>query len=314
MEQQLERALHIRYIKLHFTVAMLEDTKLPCDKVSALRGGMGEMLLQANCVRDRNCAKCDFESECIVHRTMYSRYEIRPKFVTTSDSIGYILECGNYEEDFCEGDLLQFNLILFGKTISCFNQYIQAFRHLGKKGIGKNHSKYEIVLITDTRRQKLVVQETVHIRQYPIYTLGEYAEYRLNQIQTDGGRNRLLFQTPLTLKFNNEFLDVFHMEAIWNAVRRRIYMLECYEGIESNIYDCDQLDENGIPVIMEQVCKDVYIKRYSSTQHRKMTLWGIKGYTELDSIPEDTLLVLAAGELTHIGKNTSFGFGKYRIV
>ena len=72
MEQQLEEALKIRYIKLHFTVSMLEDTELPIEKVSALRGGMGEMLLRANCVRDRECGKCDFESECIVRRTMYS--------------------------------------------------------------------------------------------------------------------------------------------------------------------------------------------------------------------------------------------------
>ncbi len=314
MDQQLEKALHIRYIKLHFTVSMLENTKLPRDKVSALRGGMGEMLLQANCISDQNCAKCAFEPECIVRRTMYSRYEMRPKFVTTSDSIGYLLECENYEENFCEGDLLQFNLILFGKSIIHFNQYIQAFRDLGKRGVGKKHSKYQIVLITDTRRRKLVAKVNDHMSQYPILTLGEYAEYRLNQIQEDGCKNKLMFQTPLTLKYNGVFLDVFHMEAIWNAVRRRIYMLECYEGIKPNIYDYDKLDENRLPVIMEQVCKDACIKRYSSTQHKKMTLWGIKGYIELDAIPEDMLLLLAAGELTHIGKNTSFDFGRYRII
>ena len=57
MEQQLEEALKIRYIKLHFTVSMLEDTELPVEKVSALRGGMGEMLLRPNCVRARECGK-----------------------------------------------------------------------------------------------------------------------------------------------------------------------------------------------------------------------------------------------------------------
>ena len=73
MDTKVYNALKIRYIKLHFTVAMLEDTYLPADKVSALRGGMGEMLLRANCVRDRNCACCDFESECIVRRFLYAK-------------------------------------------------------------------------------------------------------------------------------------------------------------------------------------------------------------------------------------------------
>lgn len=44
MDRQLEEALRIRYLKLYFTIALFEDTELPGDKVSALRGGMGEML------------------------------------------------------------------------------------------------------------------------------------------------------------------------------------------------------------------------------------------------------------------------------
>lgn len=117
MELQLEKALQVRYIKLHFILAIIGNTRLPADKVSALRGGMGEMILRDNCIRDRNCAQCDFEPECIVRRTVYSKYQANPQFVTTSDSIGYLIECDNSEEDFCEGDLLEFKLILFGKTI-----------------------------------------------------------------------------------------------------------------------------------------------------------------------------------------------------
>ena len=49
LNQQLSDILQIRYIKLHFTIVLLTDTILPVDKVSALRGGMGEMLLRANC-------------------------------------------------------------------------------------------------------------------------------------------------------------------------------------------------------------------------------------------------------------------------
>ena len=60
LNQQLSKIMQIRYIKLHFTVMLLTDALLPADKVSALRGGMGEMLLRANCVRDRSFKSCDF--------------------------------------------------------------------------------------------------------------------------------------------------------------------------------------------------------------------------------------------------------------
>ena len=313
MEQQLEEALKIRYIKLHFTVVMLEDTELPVEKVSALRGGMGEMLLRANCVRDRECGKCDFESECIVRRTMYSRYEITPRFVTTNDSVGYILECENYEKEFYEGSLLEFNLILFGRTIVYFNLYMQAFFALGNEGIGKNHSRFRIVSVTNTERQSLFLEGMIYMEQYRVQTIRDYVRYRIRQIRGNGCKNRLVFQTPLTLKYQGEFLEEFHMEAIWNAVRRRIYMLECYEGNADIIYNVEY-DETMLPDIVMQEHERITVRRYSSTQDRKMSLTGIKGYAALNMISEDVLPVLLAGELIHIGKNTSFGFGRYRII
>ncbi len=315
MERQLEleEALRIRYIKLHFTVVMLEDTELPAEKVSALRGGMGEMLLRANCVRNRDCDQCDFESECIVRRTMYSRYEVTPRFVTTNDSVGYILECENYEKEFCGGDLLEFNLILFGRTIVYFNQYMQAFFALGNEGIGKNHSRFQIVSVTNTKGQKLFSEGMIYMKQYQVRTIWDYVKRRMRQIQENGCKNRLAFQTPLTLKYQGEFLEEFHMEAIWNAIRRRVYMLECYEGITGNIYHLEY-DEGMLPDIVRQEHKWIAVRRYSSTQDRKMSLTGMKGYADLDRFPEDMLSVFLAGELTHIGKNTSFGFGRYRIM
>ena len=44
MDETLQQALQVHYIKLYFKVAMIENTTLPEHKVSALRGGIGEML------------------------------------------------------------------------------------------------------------------------------------------------------------------------------------------------------------------------------------------------------------------------------
>ena len=290
--QQLEAALGIRYIKLHFTAMMLEDTILPGEKVSAIRGGMGEMLLRANCVRDRDCGRCDFEPECIVRRTMYTRYEITPQFVTTNDSVGYLLECENYNKEFRAGGLLEFNLILFGRSIVYFNQYMQAFFALGREGIGKEKSRFEIVSVTNTRRKRLYLDGMVYMENYQIQTVWEYAGRRMEQMRREGRKDKLVFQTPLLLKYNGEFLEEFHMEAIWNAVRRRIYMLECYEGITDDIYSVwdgvslEPAEDWDLPVpnIDRQEHEWIAVRRYSSTQRRKMLLEGIKGYAKLDKI------------------------------
>ena len=44
-----------------------------------------------------------------------------------------------------------------------------------------------------------------------------------------------------------------------------------------------------------------------------MYLKGIKGKIEVEEIGEEILPLYLAGELIHIGKNTSFGFGRYTL-
>lgn len=201
MDNQLFHALQIRYIKLHFTILFTEDSILPVYKASALRGGIGEMLLRANCIRDRACDSCDFESECIVCRTMYSKFDLKPAYVTSGDSIGYVLECEKYQTHFQACGML-------------------------------------------------------------------------------------------------------------SLVKRRIYMLDCFEGINNNFYY-----DYGIPVpeIASQQKKHVKVRRHSS-QKGIMFLYGITGFVQLKGIHPDTFPLLLAGELIHIEKNTSFGFGRYQII
>ena len=57
----LDERLQIRYVDLTFMREIERRGTLPRNKVSALRGGLGQMLLEQNCIRDRKCDACDFE-------------------------------------------------------------------------------------------------------------------------------------------------------------------------------------------------------------------------------------------------------------
>lgn len=308
MKDILEKNLEIRYTKVNFTIQFLEDTVLPEQKVSALRGGIGEMLLRANCIRDRQCEKCDFESECIVQRTMYSKFEKKPDFVTAGDSIGYVMECEDYRTIFHVGDCLKFALILFGKTIVYFNQYLQAIFSLGQFGVGKNKSRFQILGVTNYKNEDILLENDIYMEKYKVTTIRDYVAYRKKRLTEKGFEGRMIFRTPLTLKRNGEFIDSFDMEAILKGVSRRIFMLNCFEGIEVEQINADELE---LPNILEQKVIFAHVKRYSNRQKMPMQLRGIKGEVILSSVEEDVLEILMAGELIHIGKNTSFGFGKY---
>ena len=308
MDGQLLNALQVRYIKLHFTISFIEDAILPVHKVSAIRGGMGEMLLRANCIRDRVCESCDFETECIVRRTMYSKFTLKPNYVTNGESIGYVLECENDQTCFQESEKLSFNLILFGKAIVYFNQYLQAFYMLGRYGIGAGHAKFIIVSIKNTCFQDILDGGNLLMKNYQVQTISSYVIHRMKIVT--GSEKTLVFQTPATLKYNGEFLQKFRMDAIFNAVKRRIYMLDCFERINNDFYHNYQVP---VPEMSNQKAKHVKVCRYSSRKG-KMHLHGITGFIQLKELYSETIPVLLAGELIHIGKNTSFGFGRYRIM
>lgn len=306
--QQLEKVLGVRYVKLHFGLRITEDTWLPMNKVSAIRDGIGEMLLRANCIRDRKCENCDFEPECIVRRTMYSKFDRRPDFVTTGDSVGYVLECEDYDEDFYEGDILECRLILFGKTIVYFSQFLQAFYQLGVAGVGKAHAHYEIVSVRNILGKELLDGDAVRMERFDVRTLWDYVEYRKRQKPV--WENRICFKTPVTLKYQGQMQRVLTLEAVLPAVLRRIYMLVCFEGVE-----CGNLRWDGsYPASSGRDFETVTVYWYSSTQNQKMPLIGTKGELVLSHMPENLLTVLLAGEVLHIGKNTSFGFGRYRVL
>jgi len=299
----------IRYVKLHFTLRMVEDTVMPKYKASAIRGGLGEMLLRANCIRDRQCEKCDFETECIVRRTMYSKMEIQPRFMSSGDSVGYVTECEDYREEFRAGDEWNFNLILFGKNIVYFSQYMSALYALGMNGLGKEHSRFEIVSVTNTKGRELLRGNDISMSEYNVTTVSDYISFRKKQMKKEPYSGEIKFKTPLTLKYRGEILREFAIEPVFEAARRRVYMLDCFEGIEDN----SMQEEVDYPSVLAEEHRGVSVRRYSTHSDSAMNLQGIEGIMRVESLSDKLLDVLLAGELVHIGKNTSFGFGRYRI-
>ena len=306
------KALNIRYVDLQFILEFPEACELPQEKVSALRGGMGQMLLMQNCIRNRDCENCDFEDECLVRRMMYAKYKeiFRPAFASRGDSNGYLIECENREKYFGEGEHLEFHLILFGKVMVYFTQFLQAFYMLGQAGIGKGHAQYQIVRVENETGERIVDGTQVDLKQLHVSTIREYAERRVKRLKMKDKENMLVFQTPVTIKHEGNFIKKFSTEALLQSLTRRIYCLDLFEALE----EVEKLELDAeLPEIVFQKVYPAEISRYSSTQNEKMKLHGIKGKVKFDQLSDELLLLLVAGEKLHIGKNTSFGFGKYVV-
>lgn len=308
----------IRYIKLHFTLEILEDGKLPKSKTSALRGGMGHALLTTNCIRDEKCEACDFSEDCLVQRIMYPRMKIRPDFMKTKDSEGFVFECEDTREYFEAGDELKFNLLLIGRTIVYFNQYLQAFYYFGMQGLGAGHVRFQIVKVTNTLGETLVEGASVYKERLTVMHVSDYVRFRSSSGEIrrmlDADRCRLVFQSPLSLKYQGKMQEDICPEALFAAIERRIYILNCYEGTAGKGENREKPAQEQLPTVEREKMWPVRMQRYSGTQNSKVTFGGIRGWCDLRKLDESMLQLLLAGELLHIGKNTSFGFGKYTLI
>lgn len=299
----------IRYVKLHFQCRVTADCAMPVNKASALRGGMGDMLLAEHCIfpKDRECECCSFENECLVRRIMYSKFDIKPDFVTTGESIGYVLSCEDYRTAFAAGDTFNFTMTLFGKTIVYFTPILMAFYALGQAGIGREKVRFIIDRVTNTTGEVLVEGNNVYKENYKVHLLGDYVDYRMKR--TNG--NKVHFHTPLSLKQHGEELTEFEAEAIVNAASRRLYMLDCFEGIEAERI---LIPREEIPHILSQKNIPTKVRRYSSTHGSGIYLSGIRGDVVFDGMSEAVRRLMLASEVMHVGRNTSFGFGRVTVL
>lgn len=306
MELQENPYFQTRFTKVRFTLEMIESCRMTGDKESALRGGIGEMLLRQYCIRDRMCEHCSFETACIVQNFMYAKYRIKPEFHTKGESIGFVIEADRGKRNYVSGETMSFSITLFGDTIVYINPIIQAIHMLGQVGIGTENARFQIKEIRNRRGQQILENGNFYYERYLVETLADYVKERKEELRTP---KQLLFIRPLTIKYRSEFLTEFHMQAILNSVSRRLYMLACYEGNEAE----ELRFYEEIPVILSQQVEHQQVTRYSNRKQQKITMKGISGAIEVDGIREEILEFLLAGELTYIGKNTKFGFGKYRV-
>lgn len=307
LRTQLDLAKQIRYVKLDFEIQFTESGALPHYKSSALRGGMGDMLMELFCVRDKACEECDFEDICAYQRVMYPIYDINPSFTSGKDRIGYLIDCEDLGEQALEGDRLNFSVTLFGKTIVEWRQVIQAFDKLGSVGLGEKRVRYKLLQVKNSGSTILDEDRKIDRKNLKIQQVGAYVDSRKGIIL----ENRLQFLTPAEIRFKGEAVQHFEPEAVMSALARRIYMYSCFEGIQCREI---KLPPEDLPLMVCEHSFRGWVKRYSSHTREAMTFNGIMGYADLENISDECREMILMGELFRVGRNTKFGLGKIRLV
>lgn len=300
----------IRFTQIRVKLLFPEACSLPMYKVSAIRGGFGQVLLAQNCIYDGECHDCGFLSSCIVRNIMYAPFKIKPPSVTNDESMGYVIDCTDTRERYKAGDSLLIRFTLFGDTISYIMPLIYALTTLGYSGLGKEQVKFQIAEITNRYQKFILRNEIINLKNVLVETVGQYVNERMNHGNVGAGHIKVKLLSPCIVKYQGKFLEEFNEHSLVVSMLQKLYHYQLYEG---NAAEKEYWDEEEFPAICLQQMRKVTIPRYSTTQKKKMYLKGIQGELELTECSERLRRLLFATEVLHLGKNTRLGFGKIRV-
>ena len=320
----------IRYAVLEFHIEFLSSGDVPRYKAFAIRGGMGQGLVNLFCVDEKyrresgdKCEQCEFSFECIAQRVMYAPFDLPCPFVSSGNSEGYMVVCRDFRETVEEGDDMTFRIILIGKTAAFLNPVLSAVYQLGGAGIGKERIPFRVTAVKNERGENILSGMTVCKEYYRINRLSDTVEYL---VQTKGlqpdtvDELEIDFLTPVSLKKEKRILSASELDMadFLASADRRYYMLCCYDGVYQEKPAAVPPYASHLHVVKKDL-RNTEIQRYSERKSQRITLVGIYGKIRIslkDCTPEERVTIirtLIRGEILHVGSNTSFGFGKYRV-
>jgi CRISPR-associated endoribonuclease Cas6 len=227
----------------------------------------------------------------------------------------FVIEPPQGEElKYTDRDTLELGLKLIGKASEYLPYFVCAFDELGRIGIGKGRGKYQLKAVwadTDLGRRVLVYDgQTKKLwDECPRLSVDEQVP-----VETTGSLT-VSFGTPTRIKFQEGLvLDLeFHM--LVRSLLRRVSMLSyfhCGGRLDADYAGLIELAK-GVRTRERDLAWYDW-KRYSARQDRKMSFGGFVGRVTFEGDLAAFVPLLRIGEHLHVGKGTSFGLGKYRIV
>lgn len=296
-----------------FTCCFDTEAILPSFKGSTLRGSLGHALKKIVCaLRRQECRACLLASTC-AHAFLFEEKSSAATNTQGRPPHPYVLVPPDDERrGYGAGDYFSFSLRLFGRANDFLPHLVYAVQEMGRAGLGKISSAPGRFRLQEVRSD-----EAVLFSGNTTLTLPTRIPELLPAAATERGIDSLalICETPLRLKHNNRFQTDLPFHLVIRAALRRISSLEATYGNGEPALDYKGLAARATAVrSIKESCRWVEIERYSNRQQTAMLIGGIQGgNTYHGEGLGEFLPLLRYCEVTHLGKQTSFGLGRIRI-
>ncbi len=304
--------------RLRFQCEALDPIRLPPYSGSAWRGVIGRSLRHSVCVtRQPTCDGCLLRTQC-AYSTFFESPPASPETAARYNALPhpFVLEPEPPgRREIGPGEPLGVGMTLIGPAGALAPYLIHAVQRAGSRGLGREGGRFSL---------QAVQQETALGSDHwqPIYTAEDAtlvpAETRPAPPAPAPSTLRLQLHTPLRLKRNGRYLGARDLDArdLLGALATRLETLAAFYGDAREPFArADAHAAINQITLHPQQLQWVDWTRYSSRQRTHMQLGGLLGTLQLQGPGLPALWpLLVLGQWLHVGKATSFGLGRYRVV
>jgi len=315
--------------RLNFELKAENDVVLPDYKGSTFRGAFGHIFKDVMCVsHSGNCEECSFDKVCMFKKIFDSPPPSNSERLRKYSAVPhpYVIEPPLDDKNFYKkNEIIKFSLILIGQAIDLFPYFAYSFGLAGKKGIGKMKKGKFIILRIINDKDKAVLYD---YRNDELKALNNYymmQDFIMQDFMEFDDASKysvsLKFITPTRIVFNEKLVSELKFHIYIRNVLRRISNLNFFHcgSTEEDKNAEPELDfnyyiEKSLEIGSKGSLKWYSFDRYSNRQKTHMKLSGFMGDIIFEKVPSEFFWIIKLGELIHVGKNTTFGHGKYSIV
>lgn len=296
--------------RLHLTARAEAPLQLPPYAGSMLRGALGHALMALSplphpdgkpCALHATCPYCQiFISPPLPPHRLQKFSQMPHPFMVEPPPGGNVLAAGQ---------TFEFALVLIGNALTHASTLIQAFARALNTGLGHEHARCTLLSVH---------HEATGTPLWPASGAITLAPMTLPAAPSLVDRATLRFTTPLRLQNQGKPVrTVQRLDArtlLVTLARRYQLLLDAHLGADSPQQDFARLSALASAIDLLPIDLRWFDwGRYSQRQEREMRLGGFVGTLQLRGGLAAFGPLLWLGQWLHVGKNASFGLGRYTL-
>jgi CRISPR-associated endoribonuclease Cas6 len=280
--------------------------------VPMIRGALGYSLYNTYCQNKlvRRCIDCHINKSCTYFQ-IFESPEYEGNQVKNLAIHPFQLSHYEYpEDDARKSREISFYLTVFGDPESLYPTFINEFKKITAKGLGKKSILAERMNVYDLEGNLLFHTGSKTSQSPAIYSI-DNVNTMIQSIKKRPSKITFKLITPLQIKFSGKLLNRVDFSHIVRASARRVNMIEKYYGGDNRIRADQLLEQGGKVETVDSRLQWVSHSRYSTRKHQRMPLPGIVGELTISGDLSRFLPLLLLGEIFHVGAKTTFGLGQF---